>query len=174
MVLNIRNRKRLMCRRQRISSLPRQFADINCRYCSLISNLNLQLSSRIRNTVEEKKRLVSALKANVSEEGQNLFIWLGKMLTSTQGKSCERRKICSSISFVLKLYILLVKWSGPDIVVFNDVFIRAPYRVENVEVLQPGKQRELDYVKKLLNRQQQNSSATSSSASSSESSSSKN
>jgi hypothetical protein len=36
--------------------------------------------------VEEKKRLVSALKANVSEEAQNLYIWLGKMLTSDQGE----------------------------------------------------------------------------------------
>jgi hypothetical protein len=47
-----------------------------------------------------------------------------------------------------------VHWSGPDIVVFNDVLIRPPYRVENVEVItatcSSGKQRELDYVKKLV------------------------
>lgn len=64
-----------------------------------------------------------------------------------------------------------VHWNGPDIVVFDDVFIRAPYKVENVEVNLPGKQRELDYVKKLvMNRQQQMISSATSSASSSESS----
>lgn len=41
--------------------------------------------------MEEKKRLVSALKANVSEEAQNLYIWLGKMLTSDQGELLKRK-----------------------------------------------------------------------------------
>jgi protein LSM12 len=81
---------------------------------------------------------VSALKANVSEEAQNLFMWLAKMLTFEQ--------VC---------------WNGPDIVVFNDVFIRAPYKPENVEVTTHGKKRELEYVRKLvLNRQEQNSSSS--------------
>jgi protein LSM12 len=93
--------------------------------------------------VEQKKRLVSALKANVSEEAQNLFMWLAKMLTFEQ--------VC---------------WNGPDIVVFNDVYIRAPYKPENVEVNTHGKQRELEYVRKLvLNRQEQNNSNSSSGAS---------
>lgn len=45
----------------------------------------LQLSNRVRNQVEQKKRLVSALKANASEEAQNLYIFLAKMLTVEQG-----------------------------------------------------------------------------------------
>lgn len=97
-----------------------------------------QLSNRVRNSVEQKKRLVSALKANVSEEAQNLFIWLAKMLTFEQ--------VC---------------WNGPDIVVFNDVYIRPPYKPENVEVNTHGKKRELEYVRKLvLNRQEQNSNSS--------------
>lgn len=88
--------------------------------------------------MEQKKRLVSALKANVSEEAQNLFMWLAKMLTFEQ--------VC---------------WNGPDIVVFNDVYIRQPYKPENVEVTTHGKQRELEYVRKLvLNRQEQNNSSS--------------
>lgn len=87
---------------------------------------------------------MSALKANVSEEARNLYMWLAKMLTDEQ--------VC---------------WSGPDIVVFNDVFIRAPYKLENVEVTAPGKTRELDYVRKLVsNRQEQNNNSSSSGASS--------
>lgn len=58
-------------------------------------SFELQLNSRVRNTVEQKKRLVSALKANVSEEAQNLFIWLGKMLPSDEGSNgfIEKTKI---------------------------------------------------------------------------------
>jgi protein LSM12 len=55
-----------------------------------------QLSNRVRNQVEQKKRLVSALKANVSEEAQNLFMGLAKML------GCDQ--VC---------------WNGPEIVVFS-------------------------------------------------------
>lgn len=110
---------------------------------------NFQLSNRVRNQVEQKKRLVSALKANVSEEAQNLFMWLAKMLTFEQ--------VC---------------WSGPDIVVFNDVQIRPPYKPENVTANTHGKQREVEYVRKLvLNRQEQNNNNSSSSGASTVSSS---
>lgn len=44
-------------------------------------------------------------------------------------------------------------WNGADIVVFNEVVIRPPYRVENVEAKSPGKQREIDYIKKLVMNQ---------------------
>lgn len=75
----------------------------------------------------------------------------------------------------LNLFHFLVQWDGQDIVVFKNVYIRAPYQVENVEMKQAGRQRELDYVKKLvMNRQQQMTSSATSSASSSESSSLKN
>jgi hypothetical protein len=40
----------------------------------------LQINTRARNQVEEKRRLVSALKAGVSPEGQNLFLAITKTL----------------------------------------------------------------------------------------------
>lgn len=76
-------------------------------------------------------------------------MWLAKMLTFEQ--------VC---------------WSGPDIVVFQDVFIRPPYKPENVEVKTNGtantKKRELDYVRKLVSNrigQEQNNNSSSSGAS---------
>lgn len=70
-------------------------------------------------------------------------MWLAKMLTCDQ--------VC---------------WNGPDIVVFNDVQIRPPYKPENVEANTHGKQREVEYVRKLvLNRQEQNNNTSSSGAS---------
>lgn len=72
-------------------------------------------------------------------------MWLAKMLTDEQ--------VC---------------WRGVDIVVFNDVFVRPPYKPENVEVTTHGKQRELEYVRKLvLNRQEQNNSSSSGASSAS-------
>lgn len=85
---------------------------------------------------------MTALKANVSEEARNLYMWLCKMLRDDQ-----------------------VQWSGPDIVVFNDVYIRQPYKPENVEVTTHGKQRELEYVRKLVSNRQGEQTSSSGSAS---------
>lgn len=48
---------------------------------SLMQVFNLtQLSTRVRNKVEEKKRLVSALTAGVSPEGQKLYMAITKTI----------------------------------------------------------------------------------------------
>lgn len=71
-------------------------------------SLNLQrLNTRIRNQIEEKKRLVMALQAGVSPEGQKLFIAISKTIQD-------------------------ITWNGANIVVFNNVTIRPPYKVDNV------------------------------------------
>lgn len=71
-------------------------------------SLNLQrLNTRVRNQVEEKKRLVMALQAGVSPEGQKLFIAISKTIQD-------------------------ITWNGANIVVFNNVTIRPPYKVDNV------------------------------------------
>lgn len=90
-------------------------------------SVNLQrLSNRVRNQVEMKKSLVSALKANVCEEAQNLFMSLAKTLSTD--------KVC---------------WNGADIIVFNEVIIKPPYKPENVETHTNNVQ-QLSYIKKLI------------------------
>jgi len=71
-------------------------------------SLNLQrLNTRVRNQIEEKKRLVMALQAGVSPEGQKLFIAISKTIQD-------------------------ITWNGANIVVFDNVTIRPPYKVDNV------------------------------------------
>ncbi|XP_051154783.1 protein LSM12-like [Leptopilina boulardi] len=69
-------------------------------------NLN-RLNTRVRNQIEEKKRMVKALQAGVSPEGQRLFIAISKTIND-------------------------IVWSGQNIVVFNTVTIIPPYKVDNV------------------------------------------
>ncbi|XP_057322106.1 protein LSM12 homolog A-like [Microplitis mediator] len=71
-------------------------------------SLNLQrLNTRVRNQVEEKKRMVKALQAGVSPEGQKLFIAISKTINE-------------------------ITWSGQNIVVWDNVTIVPPYKVDNV------------------------------------------
>ncbi|ENN75043.1 hypothetical protein YQE_08359, partial [Dendroctonus ponderosae] len=73
------------------------------------ANVNLhRLSSRIRNQVEQKRRTLQAISANVSVEGQSLFLALSKIIQD-------------------------VKWRNSDIVIYNqEVYISPPYQLENV------------------------------------------
>ncbi|CAH1118690.1 unnamed protein product [Phaedon cochleariae] len=72
-------------------------------------SLNLQrLNTRVRNQVDEKKRLLEAISANVSSEGQSLFIAIAKTISE-------------------------VRWNNSEIVVWNqEVIISPPYQLENV------------------------------------------
>uniref|UniRef100_A0A2M4ADI3 AD domain-containing protein n=1 Tax=Anopheles triannulatus TaxID=58253 RepID=A0A2M4ADI3_9DIPT len=91
-------------------------------------SLNLQrLSTRARNQVEQKRRQLSALAAGVSPEGQNLFMAIARTISQ-------------------------VTWSGPNIVVFKEVIIKPPYKVENVHTNAPSDQRQLSYVKKIVEK----------------------
>ncbi|CAB3369924.1 Hypothetical predicted protein [Cloeon dipterum] len=74
--------------------------------------LNLfKISTRARNQVEEKRRVISALKAGVSSEGQNLFLNISKTMHHE------------------------VTWSNADIIVMKQVRVCPPYRVQDVRVL---------------------------------------
>ncbi|XP_029714195.1 LSM12 homolog A [Aedes albopictus] len=89
-------------------------------------SLNLQrLSTRVRNQVEQKKRQVSALAAGVSQEGQSLFLAIARTINQ-------------------------ISWQGPNIVVFQDVTITPPYKVENVNG--PPESRQLTHVKKIVEK----------------------
>uniref|UniRef100_A0A1B6GS47 Uncharacterized protein n=1 Tax=Cuerna arida TaxID=1464854 RepID=A0A1B6GS47_9HEMI len=71
-------------------------------------SLNLQrLNTRVRNQIEEKKRLITALAAGVSPDGQKLFLTITKTISE-------------------------VTWQGSNIVVLNQVTITPPYKPENV------------------------------------------
>ncbi|XP_067012667.2 protein LSM12 homolog A [Anabrus simplex] len=71
-------------------------------------SLNLQrLNTRVRNQVEEKRRLVTSLAAGVSPEGQKLFLAISRTITE-------------------------VSWQGPNIVVFDQVTITPPYKLDNI------------------------------------------
>ncbi|KAI4454726.1 lsm12 [Holotrichia oblita] len=73
-------------------------------------SLNLQrLNTRIRNQIDDKKRTLQAMSANVSPEGQKLFIAIAKTIKE-------------------------VRWSSSDIIVWdNKVIISPPYKVENIK-----------------------------------------
>ncbi|PSN45086.1 Protein LSM12 [Blattella germanica] len=71
-------------------------------------SLDLQrLNSRVRNQIEEKRRLVMALAEGVSPEGQKLFLAISKTI----------KEVC---------------WQGSNIVVFDSVTISPPYKLDNV------------------------------------------
>jgi len=90
-------------------------------------SLDLQrLSRRVRNAIEQKKILVSALQSGVSPEGQKLYMAISKTISNQ------------------------VNWNGPNIVVFNDVTITPPYKLENVTG--SPESRQLAYVKKMVEK----------------------
>lgn len=111
---------------RRVSTPPGRFLSI-LTLCPF-----LQLNTRVRNQVEQKRRLVSALTAGVSREGQKLYLAIAKTINE-------------------------VTWSGPNIVVFNDVIIAPPYTVDSVTGA-PGS-RQLTYVKKIVEKNTSNPSA---------------
>ncbi|XP_014231753.1 protein LSM12 homolog A-like [Trichogramma pretiosum] len=72
-------------------------------------SLNLQrLNTRVRNQIDEKKRMVKALQAGVSPDGQKLYIAISKTINE-------------------------ITWQGPNIVVWDKVTIIPPYKIENVQ-----------------------------------------
>lgn len=73
------------------------------------NSLNIQrLNARAREQIDKKKKLVNALKAGVSPEGQRLFSAINKTLDE-------------------------VHWSGEDIVVMKNVKIVPPYNPDCVK-----------------------------------------
>ncbi|KAG5891104.1 hypothetical protein JTB14_028492 [Gonioctena quinquepunctata] len=90
-------------------------------------SLNLQrLNTRVRNQVDEKKRMLQAISANVSSEGQSLFIAIAKTISE-------------------------VRWSNSEIVVWNqEVIISPPYQLENIRGNINSK--EYGYIRKVVEK----------------------
>lgn len=76
-------------------------------------NLN-RLNTRVRNQIEEKKRMIKALQAGVSPDGQKLFSAIAKTIQD-------------------------ITWSDKNIVVWNDVVISPPYKLENISGINESK-----------------------------------
>ncbi|KAK9892386.1 hypothetical protein WA026_019838 [Henosepilachna vigintioctopunctata] len=72
-------------------------------------SLNIEkLNTRVKNQVEEKKRLLQAKSTNASSEGQSVFIAISKTIDE-------------------------VRWRNSEIVVWNhEVIISPPYQLENI------------------------------------------
>jgi len=71
-------------------------------------SLNIvRLNNRAREQIDKKRKLVSALKAGVSPEGQRLYVAINKTIDE-------------------------VSWNGEDIIVMKNVRITPPYKPENV------------------------------------------
>ncbi|XP_031629326.1 protein LSM12 homolog A [Contarinia nasturtii] len=88
--------------------------------------LNIQrLSTRVRNAQEQKKRWISARTAGVSVDGQKLYMAISKTIKH-------------------------IAWRGPNIIVFNDVTIKPPYKLEDVNG--NPESRQLTYVKKIVEK----------------------
>ncbi|RZC34205.1 AD domain containing protein [Asbolus verrucosus] len=90
-------------------------------------SLNLQrLNTRVRNQVDKKRRILQAISANVSSEGQSLFIAIAKTIKE-------------------------VRWRNSEIVVWNqEVIISPPYQLENIRG--DTKSKEYLYIKKVVEK----------------------
>ncbi|KAJ8706802.1 hypothetical protein PYW07_012880 [Mythimna separata] len=89
-------------------------------------SLNLhRLNTRVRNSIENKRRLVSALSACLDPEGQRLFMAIARVIDD-------------------------VSWAGQNIRVYNEVIITPPYKVDNVIGEKDSKP--YNYIKKFVER----------------------
>lgn len=71
--------------------------------------LNLQrINNRVRENIEQKRCLIAAVKAGVTQEGMMLFQTISKTINE-------------------------VTWNGPNIVIMNQVTITPPYKTENIK-----------------------------------------
>lgn len=90
-------------------------------------SLNLhRLNTRIRNQVDEKRRLLTSMSANVTPEGQRLFIAIAKTIKE-------------------------VRWINSDIVVWDQaVVISPPYQLEDIRGNTGS--REYTYIRKVVEK----------------------
>lgn len=91
------------------------------------------------------------MSAGVSPEGQKIFLAISKVINEVSVQYNPSFEFSSSYVFTYNfVYFVQVAWMGTNIVVFNDVTIRPPYRLENVCGHQGSKQ--LNYVRKIVER----------------------
>ena len=93
-------------------------------------SLNVQrLKNRAEEQIKSKKRLVAALKAGVSPEGQRLFTAIKKTIED-------------------------VSWRNEDIIVMDKVCVTKPYNPDCVKPLHDGvhEKKAIDHVRKIVEK----------------------
>lgn len=117
--------------KKEVTSLPEVPQSLNLQRVSLCERNSVlkyffQLNTRVRNQVDKKRRILQAISANVSTEGQSLFIAIAKTIKE-------------------------VRWRNSEIVVWNqEVIISPPYQLENIRG--DTKSKEYNYIKKVVEK----------------------
>lgn len=99
---------------------------------------------------------MAAISAGVSPEGQKLYMVIAKTINQVSAFHAAARHACYlSIEEIICVCVFFcsnpqVTWVGENIVVFNDVTIKPPYRVEDVGG--NPESRQLTYVKKIVEK----------------------
>lgn len=89
-------------------------------------NLN-RLNNRIKTQIQDKKRQISAMSANVSPEAQKLYLTLTKTIPE-------------------------VSWQGQNILVYDHVVISPPYKPENVKGTGGPEEKAMLYIKNIVDK----------------------
>lgn len=82
--------------KKEVTSIPEAPQSLNLQRVSAFGSLRrrfiqffFQLNTRMRNQVDEKKRMLQAISANVSSEGQSLFIAIAKTINEVRWRNSE-------------------------------------------------------------------------------------
>lgn len=89
-------------------------------------NLN-RLNNRIKTQIQDKKRQISAMSANVSPEAQKLYLTITKTIPE-------------------------VTWQGQNIVVYDHVIISPPYKADNVKGTGNQEDKAILYIKNIVEK----------------------
>ncbi|XP_015370071.1 PREDICTED: protein LSM12 homolog A-like [Diuraphis noxia] len=89
-------------------------------------NLN-RLNNRIKTQIQDKKRQISAMSANVSPEAQKLYLTITKTIPE-------------------------VTWQGQNIVVYDQVIISPPYKADNVKGTGNQEDKAILYIKNIVEK----------------------
>ncbi|XP_050441736.1 protein LSM12 homolog A [Adelges cooleyi] len=89
-------------------------------------NLN-RLNNRVKTQIQDKKRQISAMSANVSPEAQKLYLTITKTIPE-------------------------VSWQGQNIVVYDHVIISPPYKPENVKGTGNQEDKAIVYIKNIVEK----------------------
>ncbi|XP_041365454.1 protein LSM12 homolog [Gigantopelta aegis] len=93
-----------------------------------LTSLNMtRIKSRVRQSLDEKRKQINYVGVGVPEEGQRLFWAIVKTIND-------------------------VRWDGQKIIVMDEVTIQPPYKVENCISQSNESGRALDHVKKIVDK----------------------